>query len=90
MDVFIYFKEQLSLGLDEIEDALDFELGEFGEVTGTGIGELSSNIDIELYKEAEVEDVLTIIREILSNFNLPKSTIILINDKEYKLKDMTG
>ncbi|GLO63608.1 hypothetical protein MACH09_41160 [Vibrio sp. MACH09] len=52
MDVFIYFSERLSVGIDVIEDTLDEALDGIGEVTGTGTGEKGSNIDVE------VEDIV--------------------------------
>jgi hypothetical protein len=86
MDAFIYFYERLSVGRDEIEDALDEGLREFGEVTGGGAGVMGSNIDFEFYREVEVKEALKMIRTILSNFDLPRSTTIVINNETHKLQ----
>jgi hypothetical protein len=86
MDIFIYFFEQISYGLDEIEDALNEAFGTKGEVTGSGTGESGSNIDIEIISEDITKSsALVIVRKALSEFDLPLSTIVEVDGEEYRL-----
>jgi hypothetical protein len=86
MDAFIYFEGLLLVGLDQLEQALDDALGDFGEVSGTGTGEVGSNIDVTIEKEELTKDeILTLIRNALSHFQIPKMSKIVINGDEYSL-----
>lgn len=86
MDVFIYFYERLDVGLDELEDALDRGLSGHGEVTGGGIGESGSNIDIEIGSSAMNEkEAVDLIRRTLADFDLPSSSRINVEGREYQL-----
>ena len=59
MDVLIYFSEELKTSLDEIEDALNQAFESKGEVTGTGRGNVGSNIDIKI-TDTSISDSATI------------------------------
>jgi hypothetical protein len=84
MDVFLYFFERLSIGLDEVEDILDEVLSGIGEVTGSGIGERGSNLDIFIKDEImSREQVIDLIRTALKHIPLPKSSRIVIGNDSY-------
>jgi len=86
VDVFIYFYERLDVGLDELEDASDRCLRGHGEVTGEGIGESGSNIDIEIGSSAMNEkEAVDLIRRTLADFDLPSSSRINVEGREYQL-----
>lgn len=86
MDAFIYINGRLPCGLDEIEDALDDALGDHGEVSGTGTGEVGSNIDVTIEDdEMEPAAALAILRSALSRFSLPQSTTIVIGEDRFGL-----
>jgi hypothetical protein len=69
-------------GRDEIEDPLDEALqkAQLGEVTGGGSGEDSSNIDVEV---VDLHQGLTLIRRVLSDLRVAKSTYINQYDPEH-------
>ena len=82
MDIFIYFRERLPCGLDEIEDRISDALGDLGEVTGSGAGVAGSNIDVEITDEDTTEDeALKIIRGAVAELKLPASTAVDIHDR---------
>jgi len=86
MDVFLYFHERLSCGLDEIEDRVSDALGERGEVTGSGAGVSGSNIDVEITDDDVAEDeARKIIREAVAELNLPASSVVAINGRKLPL-----
>jgi len=88
MDVFIYTYEPLPCGLDEVEDALEAALGDRGRVTGggTGISDARSNFDL-LIKDGVLseEQVLSLVRQVVLDLDLPKGTMVDINGKEHLL-----
>jgi hypothetical protein len=87
MDVFLYFYERLPFGLDEVEDALDQALGDSGEVTGTGVGEKGSNVDIRINDESmSTSQVVRLIHQALSHLQLPDFSRILIEDKKFPIR----
>ena len=65
-------------GRDEIEDPLTEALSasSLGEVTGGGGGLGITNIDIEIIDEAHLQDALVLIRKVLQELNVPRSTLI--------------
>ena len=79
MDIFIYFKNDNDIELDEIEEMLDDLLYGKGEVTGTGIGIAGCNLDIELYEKMNIDDVLTILRKL----EFPKDAYCKIAGEKY-------
>jgi hypothetical protein len=86
VDVFIYFNERLPVGLDELEDALDAALGDIGEVTGTGVGESGSNLDLFLNDIDMTDDeIVGLIKRTLSAYKIPKSSEIVIGEKRFSL-----
>ena len=86
MDAFIYIKGRLPCGLDEIEDALDDALDGQGEVSGTGTGEVGSNIDVTIDdEEVEAAAVVALLRSALSRFSLPESTTSVIGNDRFSL-----
>ncbi len=66
-------------GRDEVEDPLDeaLQTSELGEVTGGGGGELGSNVDIEIWDEANFDVALNVIRRTLVEIKAPETTIII-------------
>jgi len=62
-------------GRDAVEDPLDEELqkNNLGEVTGGGSGMGTTNIDVEV---SDLEKGLELIRSVLSNLGVAKSTVI--------------
>jgi len=86
MDIFLYFSERLPCGLDELEDAIDSALGELGEVTGVGTGEMGSNIDVTIEnEEIPKETVVQLIRNALSPFDLPPTSKMVVDEEELEL-----
>ncbi|WP_035614375.1 hypothetical protein [Haloferula sp. BvORR071] len=85
MDAFIYFKEPMGYGLDELEDALTDALGNVGEVTGTGTGEMGANLDVEFFEEIGESRALGILRQALAAFSLPSSSEVVIDGQRHKL-----
>lgn len=86
MVIFIYTNGRLNSGIDELEDALDSALGERGEVTGTGTGQVGSNIDIFI-EEGMIseEQALLLVQQVLVEFGLPSATKIIIDGIEHTL-----
>lgn len=84
MEIFIYFFSKLSTSLDVIEDALDELLDGAGEVTGTGMGESGSNIDIEIF-EGDPVDYIESIREVLKGLQVPDDMVIEVDDEKYRV-----
>ncbi|MCA8992550.1 MAG: hypothetical protein KDA69_18890 [Planctomycetaceae bacterium] len=86
MDVFIYFKERLPVGLDVLEDALDAALGENGEVTGSGTGQVGSNLDLYVDdNDMSVDEVVEMIRRALGVYGIPKSSTIVIGENNFSV-----
>jgi hypothetical protein len=86
MDAFIYFDERLPVGLDSLEDALDSALTGFGEVTGTGTGQLGSNIDVFVDDGSySKHELVQVIRHALSEFELPKSSRVVVDGENFLL-----
>jgi len=86
MDAFVYVRDRMPYGLDEIEEALEEALNGSGEVTGSGAGVKGSNFDIEIFDEkADLAAALRIIRGALAQFRLPSSSVIVINEVEYPI-----
>lgn len=86
MMVFLYFRERLPCGLDEIEDRLDEALDGRGEVTGSGSGTGGSNIDITIFRdELGQAEVLGIIRRALSGLDIPPSSVVSLDGRREPL-----
>lgn len=75
MDIYIYFKLDEKIDIDDLEEKIDEILGKNGEVTGRGMGTLGGNIDIELYDENMLEYFLDQIR----GLEFPASTYYVID-----------
>ena len=72
-----------------MEDAIDDELAGKGEVTGIGMGESGSNIDIEIFAESIGKlSALKMIRDGLIHFKIPSSTLIKINGEEFPFHEV--
>ena len=65
-------------GRDEIEDPLDDALAEVnvGEVTGGGSGSGVVIIEVEIEDGKNLEEGLSVIRNVLRSYKSPESTII--------------
>lgn len=87
MDVFIYFSERLSVGIDVIEDTLDEALDGIGEVTGTGTGEKGSNIDVEVEDCKDVTEIISLIKSVLKELSVPESSTLVVDNVEYRIFD---
>ncbi|GLO63611.1 hypothetical protein MACH09_41190 [Vibrio sp. MACH09] len=87
MDVFIYFSERLSVGIDVIEDTLEEALDGIGEVTGSGTGEKGSNIDVEVEDSEDVTKVISLIKSVLKELSVPESTTLVVDNVEYRIVD---
>jgi hypothetical protein len=86
MEAIIYIRDLMPYGLDEIEDAIEDALGDAGEVTGSGAGTKGSNFDIEVNDEDfDVAAVVALIRDALRSFQLPSSSVIVVDRTEYPL-----
>jgi len=77
MDVFIYFPAGIDVEKDVIEDTLDEAIGERGEVTGGGIGEMGMNIDLDVEDDVTPEEILTVIRGALAELQAPYTKIVV-------------
>ena len=87
MDVFLYFYEPLPCGLDEIEDWLDQALGVSGEVTGSGVGENGSNIDLLISDEhLAPSQVVQLVRQALLPLGLPESSRIVVARQKFSIR----
>ncbi len=76
MDIYIYFKLDEKVDIDDLEEKIDEILGTNGEVTGRGMGISGGNMDIELYDEDRLDYFLNKIREL----EFPASTYYVIDD----------
>ncbi|WP_406697217.1 hypothetical protein V5E97_00125 [Singulisphaera sp. Ch08] len=77
---------KLPCGLDELEDAIDSALGDRGEVTGTGTGQVGSNIDVFIEEgDLSKAQALQLIRRILVDYGLPAATKIVVDGCEHSL-----
>lgn len=86
MNMFLYVRERTSIGLDEIEEAINAALQGVGEVTGSGTGVSGSNIDIEILDACvDVSSIVQLIRNALATFNLPHSSVLVAQGVEYRL-----
>lgn len=86
MDAFIYLPRGLAVGLDEIEDLLDEAFGELGEVTGSGLGEMGSNLDVSIVDGAmSVEQALQKIRHVLTKITPPQSATVVIDGDSFAI-----
>jgi hypothetical protein len=86
MDIFLYFTERLPCGLDELEDAIESALGDFGEVTGVGTGELGSNIDITIDNQDISKDAaIQLVRSAIAQFDLPSTSQMVIDEEEMRI-----
>ena len=67
---------------DEIDDPLHDALTDasIGEVSGGGSGMGLINIDVDIYDQAYVKDALAIIRDVLQQVRVPRSTVIKQHD----------
>ena len=81
MDIFIYFKLNRDIDIDDLEESIEEILGDEGEVTGSGMGISGGNLDIELWDETILEDFLKKLREL----EFPQDTYYVINDKKTNL-----
>ena len=64
MDIFVYFKLEEKVDIEDLEEKIDEILGDKGEVTGRGMGISGGNIDIELFDETILENILKELREL--------------------------
>jgi len=85
MDAFIYFKGPIAYGLDDLEDALTYALGDAGEVTGTGVGEAGANLDVEFFEGVGESRALSILREALAAFTLPTASEVVVEGRRHQL-----
>lgn len=86
MEAILYIRDKMPYGLDEIEDAIEDALGDAGEVTGSGTGTQGSNFDIEVNdEELDVAAIVDRIRNALRSFQLPSSSVIVVDRTEYPL-----
>ncbi|HSZ55714.1 MAG TPA: hypothetical protein VK797_08645 [Tepidisphaeraceae bacterium] len=86
MNIFIYVRERIPYALDEIEDALGASLEGIGDVTGSGTGVAGSNFDIEIEDESvDPATAIARIREGLRPFDLPPSSVAVVNGTEFRL-----
>jgi hypothetical protein len=86
MDVFLYFSDRLPVALDELEDTLDRALQGVGEVTGSGTGEMGSNIDVLVKNEnLSKTQVVELVRKALTGLDLPQSSRIVIEDERFPI-----
>jgi len=86
MEIFIYFYKQLPIVLDELEDALEAALAGVGKVTGVGTGTAGSNIDLAVDGSVSEVEALSLVRKTLEQFELPRSSKIVIGKNEYLLE----
>lgn len=84
MDIFVYIGIGFTSPRDQIEEAIDDLLNGRGEVTGGGSGINGSNIDIEIFDDNDKEAVQEI-KAVLSSFDLPSDTTIVINGERSNL-----
>ena len=75
MDVFIYLPPNLGMAKDEIEDDLEASLGDLGEVTGGGIGNLGMSVDLNVADSLSTNRVLAMVRESLHRLGVLQGTI---------------
>lgn len=73
MDIYIYFSLENEVDIDEMEDKIDEILGNKGEVTGSGMGIMGGNIDIEIYDTT----IIDILLEELTKLGLPYDTYLI-------------
>jgi len=81
LEIVVKAAEATAVGIesrDEIEDVLERVLSDSGvaEVTGGGGGSGVYVVDIEIESEDKFEDALSVIRAVLQELNVPKSTQI--------------
>lgn len=86
MDVFIYIYEDLNVGRDELEEALEEAFDDERTVTGGGAGLRGCNIDLFVPDGARTHDeVVSLVRKTLSVFSIPKTSKIVVDGKEFTM-----
>lgn len=79
MDLFIYLPGEYEVSRDEIEELIEAELGDWGEVTGGGSGGFGQTIDIEIFDDEIASDVMSEIRRALIDFGVPAETELVLD-----------
>lgn len=85
MEIYIYFIPNQETEIDELEDEIEELLDEKGEVTGSGIGSMGANIDIEIYDDEmnrfSINEFLIGLRKL----NFPDGTYYVCDGERHNL-----
>ncbi|GGM10344.1 hypothetical protein [Micromonospora yangpuensis] len=90
MFIEINFTSGLPVDRDDIEDALQ-ELDAF-EVVGAGVGELGTNLDVEVVLPISRDEALKLVAELLHRFGVATMACLQVSDPRTRIEvvDLLG
>ena len=81
----LYFPPNLHDDRDEIQSAIEADLGPVVDVVGGGLAETGSNLDLEISWAADVGLVLQALVGTLTRLRVPDETIVAISEPAEKV-----
>jgi ABC-type molybdate transport system permease subunit len=76
----LYFPPNMPVGRDEIQAAIEEELGSVVEVVGAGTGETGSNLDLEVVEPVDMPPLLAALAVTFARLGLPGETLVAVSE----------
>jgi hypothetical protein len=81
----LYFPPNLPIERDQIQLAIEGDLGTTAEVVGAGSGAAGSNLDLEISETANLRSLLTALAVTLTRLGVPDETLIQVSEPPGKI-----
>jgi hypothetical protein len=83
-DVFLYFPDA-DVALDDLEEIVEREVGDAGEVTGSGTGQTGGNLDIGIWGEVDFPALLRTLAEEFVAAGVPGEAVFHLVDEDRRV-----